>query len=74
MQLYVFTIIFGMVMAVFSQLPSFHSLRYINLLSLLCSLGYSLSAVGGCIYAGGLLENPHYPFTWKCPECILCEI
>ncbi|XP_024372214.1 GABA transporter 1 isoform X2 [Physcomitrium patens] len=58
MQLYVFTIIFGMVMAVFSQLPSFHSLRYINLLSLLCSLGYSLSAVGGCIYAGHSNEAP----------------
>jgi hypothetical protein len=59
MELFVFTIIFGIVTMVLSQLPSFHSLRYINLGSLLCSLGYSLCAVGGCIHAGGLsLPSP----------------
>lgn len=58
MQLFEFTVIFGIVMMVLSQLPSFHSLRYINLVSLLCSLGYSFCAVGGCIYAGGLSLHP----------------
>ncbi|KAG0629440.1 hypothetical protein M758_1G103800 [Ceratodon purpureus] len=58
MQLFEFTVIFGIVMMVLSQLPSFHSLRYINLVSLLCSLGYSLCAVGGCIYAGHSRNAP----------------
>lgn len=58
MQLFEFIIIFGIVMLVLSQLPSFHSLRYINLVSLLCSLGYSFCVVGGCIYAGGLSLHP----------------
>lgn len=51
-QLYEFIAFFGVVMLLLSQLPSFHSLRYINMVSLFCCLGYSLCAVGGCIYAG----------------------
>ncbi|ESR52625.1 hypothetical protein CICLE_v10020104mg [Citrus x clementina] len=34
------------------QLPTFHSLRHINLVSLLLSLGYSFLVVGACINAG----------------------
>ncbi|KAL9256477.1 GABA transporter 1-like protein [Drosera capensis] len=34
MKLYEFTIIFGAAMLVLAQLPSFHSLRHLNLLSL----------------------------------------
>jgi hypothetical protein len=52
MQLYEFTIIFGALMLLLSQLPSFHSLRYINLASLVCCLGFSLCVVGGSIYVG----------------------
>ena len=61
-QLYEFIIFFGIVMLVMSQLPSFHSLRYINLLSLLCCLGYSLCLVGASIYTGGI---PFFPFLHK---------
>ena len=50
--LYEFIVLFGIVMLVLSQLPSFHSLRYINLASLLFCLGYTICVVGGCIYAG----------------------
>jgi hypothetical protein len=57
MQLFEFTIVFGVVMMALAQLPSFHSLRYINLASLLCSLGYSLCAVAGCIYTGQSLSE-----------------
>ncbi|XP_044487454.1 probable GABA transporter 2 [Mangifera indica] len=40
------------VMIVLSQLPTFHSLRHINLASLLLSLGYTFLVVGACIKAG----------------------
>ncbi|KAK7308946.1 hypothetical protein RJT34_05299 [Clitoria ternatea] len=40
------------IMIVLSQLPTFHSLRHINLCSLLLSLGYSALVVGACIHAG----------------------
>lgn len=52
MKLYEFITIFGILMLFLSQLPSFHSLRFINLLSLLMCLGYSLCVVGSTIYAG----------------------
>ncbi|KAH7293806.1 hypothetical protein KP509_28G043100 [Ceratopteris richardii] len=52
MKLYEFIIFFGLMMLLLSQLPSFHSLRYINFLSLLMCLCYSVCAVGGSIYAG----------------------
>jgi amino acid permease len=52
MQLYDFIIIFGTLMLLLSQLPSFHSLRYINLASLVCCLGFCLCVVGGSIYVG----------------------
>ncbi|GAB4824769.1 Sodium- and chloride-dependent GABA transporter 1 [Ancistrocladus abbreviatus] len=51
-KLYEFTIIFGGLMLILAQLPSFHSLRYINLLSLVLSLAYSACAVTGSIYVG----------------------
>ncbi|GKV31750.1 hypothetical protein SLEP1_g40418 [Rubroshorea leprosula] len=40
------------VMILLSQFPTFHSLRYINLVSLLLSLGYTFLVVGACIHAG----------------------
>jgi drug/metabolite transporter (DMT)-like permease len=52
MQLYEFIIIFGILMLILSQLPSFHSLRHINLASLVFCLGFSLCVVGGSIYVG----------------------
>ena len=38
--------------AFLSQLPSFHSLRHINLVSLLLSLGYTILVSAACIRAG----------------------
>ncbi|XP_024361746.1 GABA transporter 1 isoform X2 [Physcomitrium patens] len=57
-QLSEFVAIFGIFMLVLAQLPSFHSLRYINLASLMCCLGFSLCVVGGCIYAGNSVDAP----------------
>ncbi|XP_023551527.1 GABA transporter 1-like isoform X1 [Cucurbita pepo subsp. pepo] len=41
MKLYQFIIIFGSLILILAQIPSFHSLRHINLLSLTLSLAYS---------------------------------
>lgn len=51
-KLYVFVAIFGVFLVILAQLPSFHSLRHVNLVSLLLCLSYSLCAVAGCIYLG----------------------
>lgn len=52
MKLYVFVVIFGVFLVILAQLPSFHSLRHVNLVSLLLCLSYSLCAVAGCVYLG----------------------
>lgn len=52
MKLYEFVIIFGSFMLILAQIPSFHSLRHINLVSLVLSLAYSACATAGSIYIG----------------------
>lgn len=52
LKLYEFIAMVTVVMIVLSQLPTFHSLRHINLASLLLSLGYTFLIVGACIHAG----------------------
>ncbi|MCI00103.1 putative GABA transporter 2-like, partial [Trifolium medium] len=46
------------VMIILSQLPTFHSLRHINLCSLFLSLGYTFLVVGACIHAGTSKNAP----------------
>ncbi|KAH8951179.1 hypothetical protein BDL97_09G013600 [Sphagnum fallax] len=46
-----FVAMFGAVMILLSQLPSFHSLRYINLVSVILCLIYSLAATVGSVLA-----------------------
>ncbi|KAJ0969783.1 hypothetical protein J5N97_022660 [Dioscorea zingiberensis] len=58
LKLYVFVITFGMFMLILAQIPSFHSLRHINLISLVLCLAYSACATGGSIYAGHLARAP----------------
>ncbi|KAE8680534.1 GABA transporter 1 [Hibiscus syriacus] len=50
MKLYEFVIIFGILMLILAQVPSFHSLRHINLISLFLCLAYSSCAAAGSIY------------------------
>ncbi|KAM0929285.1 hypothetical protein ACQ4PT_001721 [Festuca glaucescens] len=57
-KLYVFVAIFGVFLMTLAQLPSFHSLRHVNLISLLLCLSYSLCAVAGCIYLGSSDRAP----------------
>ncbi|KAI5056847.1 hypothetical protein GOP47_0028665 [Adiantum capillus-veneris] len=52
LSLYQFTIVFGCLHMLLSQLPSLHSLRHLNLLSLLASISYCILIVYGSISAG----------------------
>ncbi|KAJ6817907.1 putative GABA transporter 2 [Iris pallida] len=58
LKLYHFIMIVTAVLIFLSQLPSFHSLRYINLASLVLSLGYTFLVVAGCIRAGYSEDAP----------------
>ncbi|KAH9313856.1 hypothetical protein KI387_022483 [Taxus chinensis] len=60
-----FIIIVAAVIMVLSQLPSFHSLRYINLASLLLSLGYTLCVVIAVILAGHSQHHPPRDYSLK---------
>lgn len=52
LKLYHFIIMVTTVLVLLSQLPSFHSLRYISLASLILCLAYTLLVVIGCFRAG----------------------
>ncbi|KAJ8433604.1 hypothetical protein Cgig2_016534 [Carnegiea gigantea] len=52
MKSYEYIIIFGGVLLILAQMPSFHSLRHINLVSLVLCLSYSACATAGSIYTG----------------------
>ncbi|OAY51475.1 GABA transporter 1 isoform X2 [Manihot esculenta] len=58
MKLYEFVIIFGCLMLMLAQLPSFHSLRHINLISLLLCLAYSACATAGSVHIGNSSKEP----------------
>ncbi|MQM15824.1 hypothetical protein Taro_048777 [Colocasia esculenta] len=58
MKLYEFVVIFGVFMLVLAQMPSFHSLRHINLVSLVLCLAYSACATAGSIYIGYSSKAP----------------
>ncbi|PKI63712.1 hypothetical protein CRG98_015902 [Punica granatum] len=58
MQLYQFIIIFGLVILFLAQIPSFHSLRHINLVSLVLCLVYCVCTTVGSIYIGRSKNAP----------------
>ncbi|KAL3752375.1 hypothetical protein ACJRO7_013085 [Eucalyptus globulus] len=63
MKLYEFVIIFGCLMLALAQIPSFHSLRHINMVSLVLSLLYSACATGGSIYIGLSSKGPEKDYS-----------
>ncbi|KAI3706457.1 hypothetical protein L6452_24213 [Arctium lappa] len=63
MKLYEFVITFGVLMLILAQVPSFHSLRHINLISLLLCLLYSSSATAASIYIGTSSKGPHKDYS-----------
>ncbi|CAO2034628.1 unnamed protein product [Urochloa humidicola] len=52
LKLYHFVIVVAVVLAILSQMPSLHSLRYINFGSLIVSVGYTVLVSVACICAG----------------------
>ncbi|PWA42041.1 transmembrane amino acid transporter family protein [Artemisia annua] len=52
LHLWEFIAMVTVVMMVLSQLPTFHSLRHVNLASLFLSLAYTFIVVGACLNAG----------------------
>ncbi|EPS61773.1 proline transporter, partial [Genlisea aurea] len=52
LKLYHFIAIFGGLALIMAQMPSFHSLRHINLVSLLLSLAYCACITVGAVYVG----------------------
>lgn len=52
MKLYEFVVIFGVLLLILAQMPSFHSLRHINMISLILCLLYSTCATVGSVYIG----------------------
>ncbi|KAL9247391.1 hypothetical protein vseg_020827 [Gypsophila vaccaria] len=63
LKLYIFVMIFGCLMLILAQLPSFHSLRYINLISLFLCLAYSACATAGSIYIGHTSKGPRKDYS-----------
>ncbi|KAJ0663161.1 putative amino acid transporter, transmembrane domain-containing protein [Helianthus annuus] len=63
MKLYKFVVIFGVFMLILAQIPSFHSLRYMNLISLVLCLLYSASAAAASIYIGNSSKGPHKNYS-----------
>ncbi|GMN52773.1 hypothetical protein TIFTF001_021904 [Ficus carica] len=63
MQLYQFVAIFGILMLVLVQIPSFHSLRHINLISLVLCLAYSACTTAGSIYIGHSKNAPEKVYS-----------
>lgn len=69
-KLYEFVVVFGAFMLILAQIPSFHSLRHINLVSLILCLAYSAATTAGSIYAGWLLPDRLLALTRK--QLIIC--
>ncbi|KAK7260475.1 hypothetical protein RIF29_26550 [Crotalaria pallida] len=65
MKLYEFVIIFGCFMLILAQIPSFHSLRHINLVSLVLCLAYSACTTAGSIYIGNSSKGPQKDYSLK---------
>ncbi|KAH0761338.1 hypothetical protein KY290_017411 [Solanum tuberosum] len=63
MQLYQFIIICGGLTLVMAQLPSFHSLRHINLVSLILCLIYCACTTAGSIHIGHSNEAPERDYS-----------
>ncbi|KAJ4823730.1 hypothetical protein Tsubulata_046994 [Turnera subulata] len=68
LKLYEFIAMVTAAMIFLSQLPSFHSLRHINMVSLLLSLGYTFLVVGACIRAGLSKNAPRRDYSLESSE------
>lgn len=69
MHLYQFIIIFGAATLFLAQMPSFHSLRHINLFSLILCLAYSACVAAGSIHIGKKNYQSLSYFSLNMPSC-----
>nr|ACJ83346.1 unknown [Medicago truncatula]AFK41542.1 unknown [Medicago truncatula] len=74
MKLYQFIIICGVVTMLLAQLPSFHSLRHINLISLILCVIYSIFLTVGSIYVGHSKDAPPKEYSVKVLMKINCLV
>ncbi|XP_054789917.1 GABA transporter 1-like, partial [Prosopis cineraria] len=65
MKLYQFIMISGVVTLGLAQIPSFHSLRHLNLVSLILCLAYSACVTAGSIYIGHSKNAPTRNYSVK---------
>lgn len=63
MQLYEFIAMFGGFTLIMAQMPSFHSLRHINLVSLILCLAYCAFTTAGAVYIGHSNKAPRRDYT-----------
>ncbi|KAI4385452.1 hypothetical protein MLD38_003475 [Melastoma candidum] len=63
MKLYEFVAIFGCLMLILAQVPSFHSLRHINMVSLVLCLAYSACTTAASIYIGHSSKGPEKDYS-----------
>ncbi|XP_059434147.1 GABA transporter 1-like [Corylus avellana] len=68
MKLYQFISIFGILLLILAQIPSFHSLRHINLASLILCLAYSALVTAGSIHIGYSRNAPIRDYSLKGSE------
>lgn len=68
LRLYHFIAMVTVVMILLSQFPTFHSLRHINLGSLVLSFGYTFLVVGACISAGTSKNAPPKDYSLESSE------
>ncbi|KAH6801863.1 Transmembrane amino acid transporter family protein [Perilla frutescens var. frutescens] len=68
LKLYHFIAMVTAVMILLSQFPTFHSLRHINLGSLVLSFGYTFLVVGACINAGTSENAPPKDYSLESSE------
>ncbi|KAE8038738.1 hypothetical protein FH972_011216 [Carpinus fangiana] len=68
LKLYQFISIFGILLLFLAQIPSFHSLRHINLASLILCLAYSACVTAGSIHIGYSKNAPIRDYSLKGSE------
>ncbi|KAL6851567.1 hypothetical protein ACP4OV_020500 [Aristida adscensionis] len=68
LKLYHFIIIVAVVLALLSQMPSLHSLRYISLASLIVSIGYTVLVSVASILAGSSSNAPAKDYSLSTSE------
>ncbi|KAJ4851575.1 hypothetical protein Tsubulata_034346 [Turnera subulata] len=68
MQLYQFITVFGAATLFLAQIPSFHSLRHINFVSLILVLAYSICVTAGSIYIGNSKNAPSKNYSIRGSE------